>query len=88
MQKCGRVKGRRATHREEAGVKVQQGHEHEHQEDTSTQLHVLLWGALAHGGHPREHALPLRAGLRQQEEQTPAQGQVPGGTGVEREGLR
>lgn len=66
MQKFWRVRSQTVTHREEAGVKVQQGHEHENQEDTPTQLHVLLWGALAHGGDPGEHALPLGPGLRQQ----------------------
>lgn len=30
------------THREEAGVEVQQGHEHEHQQYSAAQLHVLL----------------------------------------------
>lgn len=31
------------THREEIGVKVQQSHEHEHQQYSAPQLHVLFW---------------------------------------------
>lgn len=70
---------RLGPYREEAGVEVEEGHEHQHQQDPAPQLHVLLGGALAHGGHAREHALPLRTGLRQEQQQAPSQGQVPEG---------
>lgn len=66
-------------YREEVGVEVEEGHEHQHQQDPAPQLHVLLGRALAHGGHAREHALALRPGLRQEQQQAPAQGQVPEG---------
>lgn len=67
----------RKAHREEAGVKVKQRHEHQDQQDPAPQLHVLLGGALAHGGHAREHALPFGTRLRQEQQQAASQGQVP-----------
>lgn len=69
----------RETYREEAGVEVEQRHEHQHQQDAAPELHVLPGGALAHGGHAREHALALGAGLSQQQQQAASQGQVPAG---------
>lgn len=47
------------THRKEAGVKVKEGHEHQDQQDPSSKLHVLLGGALTHGGNTSKHALPF-----------------------------
>lgn len=67
-----------STHREEVGVKVQQSHEHEHQQHSTTQLHVLLWRTLSHGGDAGEHALSFRTRLGQQQEQTTSEGQVSG----------
>ena len=69
----------RETHREEAGVEVEQRHEHQHQQDAASELHVLPGGALPHGGHACEHALALGAGLSQQQQQAASQGQVPAG---------
>lgn len=67
----------RNTYREEAGVEVQEGHEHQDQQDPASELHVLSGGALAHGGDAREHALPFGTGLRQEKQQASSQGQVP-----------
>ena len=67
------------TYREEAGIKVEQRHEHQHQQDAASELHVLPRGALAHSGHACEHALALGAGLSQQQQQAASQGQVPAG---------
>ena len=73
------------TYREEAGVKVEQRHEHQDQQDSASELHVLLGGALTHGGDAREHALAFGSGLGQQQQQASSEGQVPAGhtpTGV------
>lgn len=66
------------THREEIGVKVQQGHEHEHQQDPTTQLHVLLGRTLSHGGDSCKHALSFRTRLGQQQKQPTSEGKVSG----------
>lgn len=67
-----------STHREEIGVKVQQGHEHEHQQYPTTQLHVLLGRTLSHGGDSCKHALSFRTRLGQQQKQTTPEGEVSG----------
>lgn len=69
------------THGEEIGVEVQQGHEHEHQQHSATQLHVLLGRTLSHGGDSGEHALSFRTRLGQQQEQAAAEGEVSGAQG-------
>lgn len=65
-----------STHREEVGVEVQESHEHEHQQYSTTQLHVLLRRALSHGGDSGKHALSFRTRLGQQQEQTTSEGKV------------
>ena len=77
FQKVGDQPGE--TYREETGVKVEQRHEHQDQQDSASELHVLLGGALAHGGDAREHALAFGSGLSQQQQQASSQGQVPAG---------
>lgn len=67
-----------STHREETGVEVQQSHKHEHKQYSTTQLHVLLWRTLSHGGDPSKHALPFRTGFGQQQKQTTSEGKVSG----------
>ena len=68
-----------STHREEVGVKVQQSHEHEHQQNSTAQLHVLLRRALSHRGDSGKHALSFRTRLGQQQEKTTSEGKVSGG---------
>ncbi len=68
------------THREEAGVEVQQRHEHEHQKHAAAQLHVLLRRALSHRRHAGKHALPFRARLGQQQQEPSTQSQIPAQT--------
>lgn len=66
------------THTEQAQVKVQQRHEHEDQEDSTSQLQEVLRRTLmAEGGDSRKHAASLPPALGQEEEQTSPQRQVP-----------
>lgn len=56
---------------------MQQSHEHEHQQYSTAQLHVLLRRTLPHGGDSSKHALSFRTRLGQQEKQTTSEGKVP-----------
>lgn len=65
------------AHREEAGIKVQQRHEHKHQQDSATELHVLFRRALSHSGNTSKHTPALRTGLGKEQQQTSTQSQIP-----------
>lgn len=70
------------THCEEADVKMQQRHEHEHQQNAAAQLQQVFGGTLAAEGRDAgEDAAGLAATLSQQEEQSATQGQVPASRG-------
>ena len=55
---------------------MQQSHEHEHQQYSTTKLHVLLRRALSHGRDSGKHALSFRTRLGQQQEQATSEGKV------------
>lgn len=68
------------THAEEAEVEVQQRHEHEDQEDSASELQEVLRGTLmAERRNSCEHGARLPPTLRQEQQETPAQSQVPAG---------
>lgn len=79
MDTCGHVWTRVGlTHAEQAEVKVQQRHEHEDEEDATSQLQEVLRRALmSEGRNSGEHATRLPPALCQEEEEAPAQRQVP-----------
>lgn len=71
------------THTDQADVKVQQRHEHEDEEDSTSELQEVLRRALmTERRHACKHTASLPPTLRQEEEQTSPQRQVP--TGEER----
>lgn len=57
---------------------MQQRHEHEDEEDSTSELQEVLWRTLmTEGGDSREHAASLPPALSQEEEETSPQRQVP-----------
>lgn len=67
----------RFAHRKEARIKVKQGHKHEDQQDSASQLHVLLRRTFPHRGNASKHTPAFRTRLGQQQQQTSTQRQIP-----------
>ncbi len=57
-------------------VEPQQGDEHEDEQDPAGQLHVLLRLVLSQAGDARKEGLSLAAGLGQDQQERPDEGQV------------